>query len=104
MRTSLRATHSVLILRSRALARRLEGWPKALVADPSRRGQEAAPQDEGSVGLAKTAGRCVHALGRSPGRRKYFRSSTLNFWIRYPRPQNLAYPARVLSSEGRFMR
>jgi hypothetical protein len=22
----------------------------------------------------------------------------------YPRPQNLAYPARVLSSEGRFMR
>ena len=32
------------------------------------------------------------------------RSSTLNFFIPYPRPQNLAYPARVLSSEGRFMR
>jgi hypothetical protein len=28
-----------LILRSRAVARRLEGWPGALVADPSRRGQ-----------------------------------------------------------------
>jgi hypothetical protein len=25
-----------VILRSRALARRLEGWPQALVADPSR--------------------------------------------------------------------
>jgi hypothetical protein len=24
--------------------------------------------------------------------------------IPYPRPQNLAYPARVLSNEGRFMR
>jgi hypothetical protein len=35
-----------LILRSRALARRLEGWKQALVAHPSRRGQEAAPQDE----------------------------------------------------------
>jgi hypothetical protein len=30
------ATHSVVILRSRALARRLEGWPQALVAHPSR--------------------------------------------------------------------
>src|ERR1700710_736893 len=26
------------------------------------------------------------------------------FRIPYPRPQNLAYPARVLSNEGRFMR
>src|SRR3954469_15448930 len=41
MHTSLRTT--ALILRSRALARRLEGWPRAPVADPSRRGQEAAP-------------------------------------------------------------
>jgi hypothetical protein len=41
--------------------------PRALVADPSRRGQEAAPQDEGSVGLVKTAGRCVHALARRRG-------------------------------------
>src|SRR3954462_8763314 len=32
------------------------------------------------------------------------RSSTLNFSIPYPRPQNLPYPDRVLSSEGRFMR
>jgi hypothetical protein len=30
------ATHSTVILRSRALARRLEGWPQLLVADPSR--------------------------------------------------------------------
>jgi hypothetical protein len=30
------ATYSTLILRSRALARRLEGWPRALVAHPSR--------------------------------------------------------------------
>jgi hypothetical protein len=28
--------HSAVILRSRALARRLEGWPRALVAHPSR--------------------------------------------------------------------
>src|SRR3954468_2798648 len=48
-----RATYSALILRSRALARRLEGWKRALVADPSRRGQEAAPQDEG--------GACLHS-------------------------------------------
>jgi hypothetical protein len=34
----------------RALARRFEGWKQALVADPSRRGQEAAPQDEDSAG------------------------------------------------------
>jgi hypothetical protein len=32
-----------LILRSCALARRLEGWKQALVAHPSRRRQEAAP-------------------------------------------------------------
>src|SRR5258708_26691101 len=55
-----------LILRSRALARRLEGWTRALVADPSRRGQEAAPQDEGSVGLSKTASRCVNLVGTNP--------------------------------------
>jgi hypothetical protein len=40
MRTSLHglATPSAVILRSRALARRLEGWPRvpALVAYPSR--------------------------------------------------------------------
>jgi hypothetical protein len=30
------ATHPTVILRSRALARRLEGWPQVLVADPSR--------------------------------------------------------------------
>jgi hypothetical protein len=33
---SQRNTHSAVILRSRALARRLEGWPQALVAHPSR--------------------------------------------------------------------
>jgi hypothetical protein len=32
--------------------------------------KEAAPQDEGSVGLAKIAGRCVHALALSRGRRR----------------------------------
>jgi hypothetical protein len=32
----LPATHSTVILRSRALARRLEGSPQALVAHPSR--------------------------------------------------------------------
>jgi hypothetical protein len=31
-----RTTYSSVILRSRALARRLEGWPRALVAHPSR--------------------------------------------------------------------
>jgi hypothetical protein len=30
------APHITVILRSRALARRLEGWPRALVAYPSR--------------------------------------------------------------------
>jgi hypothetical protein len=30
------AAHSAVILRSRALARRLEGWRRALVAYPSR--------------------------------------------------------------------
>src|SRR4051794_1632755 len=49
MHTSLRVAHSTVILRSRALARRLEGWPRALVADPSRRGQGAAPQDDGGT-------------------------------------------------------
>jgi hypothetical protein len=29
-------THSTVILRSRALARRLEGWKQAIVAHPSR--------------------------------------------------------------------
>ena len=28
----------------------------------------------------------------------------IKFFVPYPRPQNLAYPARVLSDEGRFMR
>jgi hypothetical protein len=36
----LRATYSTVILRSRALARRLEGSPLALVAHPSRLAQE----------------------------------------------------------------
>jgi hypothetical protein len=31
-----RATNFTVILRSRALARRLDGWPLALVAHPSR--------------------------------------------------------------------
>jgi hypothetical protein len=31
-----RATQPTVILRSRALAQRLEGWPQALVAHPSR--------------------------------------------------------------------
>jgi hypothetical protein len=30
------AIHLAVILRSRALARRFEGWPRALVAHPSR--------------------------------------------------------------------
>jgi hypothetical protein len=34
------AAYSTVILRSRALARRLEGSPKALVAHPSRLAQE----------------------------------------------------------------
>jgi hypothetical protein len=33
---SQRSNNSAVILRSRALARRLEGWPQALVAHPSR--------------------------------------------------------------------
>jgi hypothetical protein len=33
---SFPAKHSAVILRSRAFARRLEGWPQALVAHPSR--------------------------------------------------------------------
>jgi hypothetical protein len=49
---------------------------RVLVADPSRRGQEAAPQDEGSVGLAKTAGRCVHAVAP-------FAGTTWDGWWRY---------------------
>ena len=40
--------------------------------------------------------------GRVPGSPR--RSSTLNFIEPYPRPQNLHYPDRVLSNEGRFMR
>jgi hypothetical protein len=31
------------------------------------------------------------------------RSSTLNFSIPYPRPQNLTYPDRVVSDERRFL-
>ena len=37
--------------------------------------------------------------GRQPSFRRS-RSSTLNFSIPYPRPQDLAYPARVLSMRG----
>jgi hypothetical protein len=33
---SFRATHRAVILKSRALARRLEGWPGPLAAHPSR--------------------------------------------------------------------
>ena len=36
------ATHSAVILRGRALARRLEGSPHALVAHPSRLAEEAS--------------------------------------------------------------
>jgi hypothetical protein len=32
----IEAAHPTVILRSRALARRLEGWPRAHVAHPSR--------------------------------------------------------------------
>src|SRR3954447_5037876 len=46
--TAARIVSVTLILRSRALARRLEGWPRAL-AHPSRRGENAAPQDEVGV-------------------------------------------------------
>jgi hypothetical protein len=54
MHTSFRAAHSTLILRSRALARRLEGWPRARLWPILRdAAEEAAPQDEGSVGPAR---------------------------------------------------
>src|SRR6201991_5085924 len=67
---------SDLILRSRALARRREGWPQPRVADPSRRGQEAAPLaitakplrgDDGGVCAAFEIG--GHAAGRIRARR-----------------------------------
>src|SRR5436305_15024707 len=52
------ATHTAVILRSRALARRLERWPPAQrsqmspVADPSRlAAAPRAPQDDGAVVL-----------------------------------------------------
>ena len=48
------ATHSTVILRSRALARRLEGRPQG-ACGPSfeaRREERRAPQDDGSVGFA----------------------------------------------------
>jgi hypothetical protein len=71
MHTSFRATYPTLILRSRALARRLEGWPRAPSAAILRdAAQERAPQDEGGVGLAKTAGRCVNRTATSGAREK----------------------------------
>jgi hypothetical protein len=39
---TIRNTSTTVILRSRALARRLEGWPLALVAHPSRLGMKNA--------------------------------------------------------------
>jgi hypothetical protein len=58
-----------------------------------------------------TEGIDIHTTSASvvmgPGVRddeRFFRSSTLNFSIPYPRPPNLSYPAPVLSNEGRFMR
>jgi hypothetical protein len=79
-----RATHSTVILRSRALARRLEGWPRVPVADPSRlAASRRAPQDDGN-----RLGCLLKKIFRIP----------------YPRPQNLAYPARVLSDEGPLSR
>jgi hypothetical protein len=74
-----------VILRSRALARRLEGSPRALssAADPSRLAAlRRAPQDDGG----------------------FFSFINIKFFrfVRdtYPRPQNLAYPDRVLFHEG----
>jgi hypothetical protein len=63
-------------------------WPQALspVADPSR-----------------LAARCGEHLRMTPEFFASHRSSTLNFFRPYPRPPNLAYPARVLSNEGRFL-
>src|SRR5712672_1890286 len=44
------ATPTAVILRSRALARRLEGRPRALVAHPSRlAAMRRAPQDDGAL-------------------------------------------------------
>src|SRR6201747_983266 len=47
-------------------------------------------------GITRAAARALRLARR--------RSSTLNFCVPYPRLQNPAYPARVLSNEGRFMR
>jgi hypothetical protein len=57
---------STVILRSRALARRLEGRPQApaLVAYPSRLAQEGERLRMTAVfGSAKTGGRCVNLAG-----------------------------------------
>jgi hypothetical protein len=51
--------HSAVILRSRALARRLEGWPQALVAYPSRLAQEGEH-------LRMTAVMVLNSVGTSP--------------------------------------
>jgi hypothetical protein len=65
-----RATHLTVILRSRALARRLEGWPRALVAHPSRlAATRRAPQDDGGLGFFGSK-KCVHAIAPARGRRK----------------------------------
>jgi hypothetical protein len=65
-----RATHSTVILRSRALARRLEGCPGAPVAYPSRLAVKNGEH------LRMTAVLYVHALLRSQGRQHYTPSAT----------------------------
>jgi hypothetical protein len=57
------------------------------VADPSRRGQEAAPQDE----VENAALPFINI--------KFFESGG----IPIPAAKKLTYPARVLSDEGRFL-
>jgi MFS family permease len=42
-------THNTVILRSRAFARRLEGWRVRCLGHPSRRAQARAPQDDASL-------------------------------------------------------
>src|ERR1700716_2268461 len=65
----LRATRSAVILRSRALARRLEGWPRAPALVAILRGsQRLAPQDDGSAALLEAIASPYMVPSRRPVR------------------------------------
>jgi hypothetical protein len=71
---------------------------KRCFAEP---GPYQAPVFATAPALQRTAPQVLRAAPR-PGHKTLMTQAKKIFRIPYPRPLNLAYPAHVLSSEGRF--